>query len=133
MTTLDPASACYLPILVFDPDSPAAHLLAKQLRHCGFEADAVATHSAAETAVRIRSYGSIVVVADLRLAADFDDIAALRDVCPGTWIILISSTAYAHAEQVAFRRVVDAFLVAPFSVQDLTARLLAFARRSRPL
>jgi DNA-binding response OmpR family regulator len=93
---------------------------------------AVSTHSAAQTAARIKHYGSMVVVADLRLAADLDDTAALRNICPGTRIIVISSTAYAHAEQVVFRQVVDSFLVAPFSVEELTSRLLAFSRRSRP-
>lgn len=132
MTSFDPASECHLPILVVDPDSHAAHLLAKQLRHYGFEADAVTTHSAAQTAARIKYYGSMVVVADLRLAADFDDVAALRSIRPDTWIIVISATAYAHAEQVVFRRVVDSFLVAPFSMEELTSRLLAFSQRSRP-
>jgi DNA-binding response OmpR family regulator len=133
MRTLDPATEYCLPTLIVDRNSPAAQLLAKQLRHFGFEADAVSTHSAAQTAARIKHYGSMVVVANLRLAADFDDIAVPRNICPDTWIIVISSAAYAHAEQVVFRRAVDSFLVAPFSVEELTARLLAFARRSRPL
>src|SRR5882672_7770929 len=128
MTTFDPASGYSLPILVVDPNSPAAQQLAIQLRHFGFEADAVAAHSAAQTAALIKHYGSMVVVADLRLAAEFDDIADLRNICPDTWIIVISSTAYAHAEQLVFRRAVDSFLVAPFSLQELTSRLLAFAR-----
>lgn len=132
MSTTDASFASYLPILVVDTNGSAAQQLAEQLRHSGFQTDVATSYSAAQTAIRARHYGSLVVVADPRVAADLDCLAALRKKVPRTWIVAISSTAHPQVEQVFFRRGIDSILVAPFSVQDLTSRLLAFSHRSRP-
>jgi len=132
MSAIHTPSASYLPILVVDANGPAAQQLADQLRHSGFQTDVASSYSAAQTAVHTRHYGSLVVVADLSQPADLDCLAALRKKAPRVWIIAISSTAHAPAQQVLLDGGADSLLVAPFSVEDLTARLSAFARRSRP-
>lgn len=133
MSAVRPPFASYLPVLIFDTNGAAAQQLAEQLRYSGFQTEIATSYPAAQTAIRATHYGSLVVMADLTMTADLDCLAALRKKAPRTWIIAISSTAPPQAERVIFRRGIDSLLVAPFSVQELTSRLLAFSHRSRPL
>ena len=122
----------YLPTLVLDRNGPAAKLLADQLRHHGFTADAATSCSAALAAFRARHYGSVVVVADLSLLTDLQCISGLRLRSHRTWIIVISSDTPPDARERVFRHGADALLSCPFSMHELISRLLACSLRSRP-
>ncbi|MEP7242047.1 MAG: DNA-binding response regulator, partial [Gammaproteobacteria bacterium] len=59
-------------------------------------------------------------------------IAELRRQVPRTWMIMISATMLHDTRELFLRYGVDALLVNPFSMQELSGRLLAFSMRSRP-
>lgn len=133
MNTRSPARENYRPVLIIDVDGPAAQLLALQLRHCGFETDITTPGMEAEIALRVRHYGSMIVAVDWRPRLDLEELSRLRRKAPRTWIIAISASAHRPDEKASLREVIDAFLVSPFSVEELARRLLAFSYRSRPL
>jgi DNA-binding response OmpR family regulator len=123
----------YLPILVVDSDQPAAERLADYLRHHGFHADVATSCWSAVEAVRKSAYGTLIVVANLKQTSDLECLAVLRSEAPRTWIIVISLRTYPDARQVVLGCGADSLLIAPFSLTELWGRLLAFARRSRPV
>jgi DNA-binding response OmpR family regulator len=131
MTPFTPPLSSYLPTLVVDSNAGAANQLAEQLSHSGFRADVATSCHAAQAAARTRHYGALVVVADLSLGADLECLTSLRTRAPNTWILVISSSPQPDA-QVIFQCGADSLLIAPFSLEELTFRLSAFARRSRP-
>jgi DNA-binding response OmpR family regulator len=114
-----------------DSNGTAANQLAEQLSHSGFRADVATGCHAAQAAARTRHYGALVVVADLTLGADLECLTSLRTRAPNTWILVISSSPHPAAQQVIFQCGADSLLIAPFSLEELTFRLSAFACRSR--
>jgi DNA-binding response OmpR family regulator len=83
-------------------------------------------------AARARHFGTLVVIANLNLANDRECLTSLRRVAPRAWIIVISAQPHPDAEEVILKVGADSLLLTPFSVEDLTVRLSAFSRRSRP-
>lgn len=128
----DPSLSRYSPILLVDSDQQAAERLANYLREHGFHADIATSCWSAEAAMQKSTYGTLVVAANLKQAADRECLCALRRDAPRTWIIVISLSPYPDAQEVVFRCDADSLLVAPFSLTELCGRLSAFARRSRP-
>jgi DNA-binding response OmpR family regulator len=124
--------AAYLPVLVVDADAASAHELAAQLRHYGFESHAAISGSAAQAAIRGHRYGSLVAVMNPDQGIDLEGLVTLRRRTPRTWLIVISSSASPLADKVLFRNGVDSHLIAPFAMENLISRLLAFSQRSRP-
>jgi DNA-binding response OmpR family regulator len=121
----------YLPTLVVDSNPVKARLLAECLDEAGFPADFAASCAEAWSAVRNRHYGSMVYIGDLEDQDDFKCLVKLRGRARGTWIILIHPGGPPEAQERALRHGVDALLKAPYSLQELLARLLAFSMRSR--
>jgi DNA-binding response OmpR family regulator len=123
----------YVSTLVIDVNASAAEQLADQLNHSGFAADTATSCAAALRALRARYYGSMVFVGDVSDPQDLKCIADLRRQVPRTWMIMISATKLHDRRELFLRYGVDALLVTPFSMEDLSGRLLAFSMRSRPL
>jgi DNA-binding response OmpR family regulator len=132
MRAYDPFRATHLPILVVDADVAAAHQLATQVRHYGFESHAAISCSAAQAALRARRYGSVVAVLNPAQGIDLESLVTLRRKAPRTWLIAVSSSTSVLADSVLFRSGIDSHLIAPFSMEDLISRILAFSQRSRP-
>jgi DNA-binding response OmpR family regulator len=122
----------YVSTLVIDVNASAAEQLADQLEHSGFAADTAADWAAAVRALRAQYYGSMVFVGDVSASQDLKCIADLRRQVPRTWLITISVTKLHDTRELFSRYGVDALLVTPFSMEDLSGRLLAFSMRSRP-
>jgi DNA-binding response OmpR family regulator len=121
-----------MPTLVVDSNGAAAKQLAEQLNHSGFQADIALSCHEAHTMTRAKRFGTLVVVADLALATDLECLTRLRATAPRVWIIVISAQPHPNAQEAILRVGADSLLVAPFSVRELTFRLSAFSRRSRP-
>lgn len=123
----------YLPTLVLDADAAAAEILAEQLRLYNLPAEVATSCWAAHAAVGRKHYGSLVIVADLRLPTDLSCIAGLRARSLSSWVVVIGVTKQSpDAPQLVWRCGADALLFAPFSLTDLISRLLAFSLRPRP-
>jgi DNA-binding response OmpR family regulator len=115
-------------------DAKTAHgaLLVEQLNRAGFEADFAVSWGSAHAALGPNHYHSCVVVADLDQETDRDQIYELRRVAPLVWMIVLSDHPSERALSEARRHDLDALLLAPFSIHELTSRLAAFSLRSRP-
>jgi len=115
-------------------DAHLAHgeQLADQLSRAGFKTDFAVSWGAARAALGANYYHSCVVYADLGRGADLQQLGDLRRSALRVWIIVLTDLETQDTLDLAHRQGVDAVLSVPFSVQDLTSRLAAFALRSRP-
>jgi DNA-binding response OmpR family regulator len=118
--------------LLLDAHNEHGGQLVEQLNHAGFKTDFAVSWSAAHAALRANYYHACVVVADLGQSADLEHLDELRRAAPSLWIIVLSDLQRENALALAHRQGVDAVLAAPFSMQDLTSRLVAFSLRARP-
>ena len=121
-----------LPTLVVSSDSDKGTRLAEQLQRSGFPADTATSCWSAHQALLARFYGSLVCFVNPGCAFDLECVSTLRRRSLRSWIILVSSTAPTDTRALTIHCGADAMLATPFSVEDLIARLAAFARRSRP-
>lgn len=132
MTTSHLPLSTYSPTLVVDFNGDAAMQLAEQLSHFGFPADIAGSYQTALASARAKRYHSVVMVADLTQEIDLECLTGLRKRAHSAWIIAVSARPCTHAEQIIRRCGADSLLIAPFTVEELTYRLSAFSRRSRP-
>lgn len=123
----------YLPMLIVGAHGVASIELAEHFRNHGFSADIARSCQEAQTAAHARYYGSMIFIGDLAKPADMVCLSKLRRTSIRTWIIVISSSVPPEDRRRTARRDADAILIAPFSIEDLTSRLLALSLRSRPL
>ena len=121
-----------LPTLLVNANSGMAAQLAQQLEHAGFHAETATSCWAAHAAVLARVYASLVCFVDPNSPSDMDCVSTLRRRAPRSWIILISSSAAVDVRSLTAQCGADALVATPLSIDDLTARLAAFARRARP-
>ena len=122
----------YLPTLVVSSDSDVAARLAGQLQRAGFPAEGATSCWAAHRALLDRFYGSLVCFVNPGCAYDLECVSTLRRRSLRTWIVLVTSIAPTDAHALTTHCGADALLPTPVSIDDLVARLAAFARRSRP-
>ncbi len=120
-----------LPTLILDANPASAQLLAEQLGHAGFTSEVASTYPAATVAVRGKHYGTMILIEDPGDPENLSSIRDLRSQSPLTWLIYVSLAAPKSPRELTWRCGVDALLTMPYSVQDLAARLSAFALRSR--
>jgi DNA-binding response OmpR family regulator len=118
--------------LLVDANNEQGGQLVEQLNHAGFKTDFAVSWGAAHAALRANRYQSCIVVADLDQSADLEQLNELRRAALRVWIIVLSDLQLENALVLAHRQGVDAVLSAPFSMEDLTSRLAAFALRARP-
>lgn len=123
----------YARTLVIDAGAAQGAQLTEQLNHAGFGAEFVGNWRAAQAALGANGFNSCIVVADLDQVEDRKQLSQLRRVATRTWIIVLCDLATESAVRLARRQGVDAVLAAPISMLDLTSRLAAFSRRSRPM
>lgn len=132
MTTSHVPLSTHSPTLVVDFNGDSAKQLAEQLSHFGFQADVAGSSQTAHASARAKRYHSVVMVADLTSEIDLECLIGLRKRARSAWIIVVSVRPSTHPEQIIRRCGADSLLIAPFSVEELTFRLSAFSRRSRP-
>jgi DNA-binding response OmpR family regulator len=118
--------------LLVDADVEHGRQLVEHLNHAGFKTDFVVSWGAAHVAVSANYYHSCIVVADLDQLTDRERLDELRRAAPRVWMIVLSDHASERAQKLARRQGLDALLLAPFSMHDLTSRLAAFSLRARP-
>lgn len=117
--------------LLVDAETAHGVQLVEQLNHAGFKTDFAVSWGAAHAAFTANYYNSCVVVADLDQLADRERLDELRRAAPSVWMIVLSAHASERLQKLAYRLGLDALVSAPFSIDDLTFRLAAFALRAR--
>ena len=118
--------------LLVDARNEQGGRLVEQLNHAGFKTDFAVSWTAAHAALRANCYQSCVVIAEVGQLAEREHLGELRRVATRAWIIVLSDRPSEDTWPRAEHEGMDAVISAPFSVQDLTARLAAFSNRTRP-
>ena len=117
------------PILLFDPNPVAAHKLATQLRHAGFETYVMFDGHATVSSARGQQFASIVVIADLADSQMRRCLRELRDADSEACLIVISDPAVEGDRDVVRELGGNAMLDVPFTILDLSQRLSMISRR----
>jgi len=118
-------------VLVVDDEQSLRQVLELFFRKEGFEVDTAASLAEAEKAIEAKAYD--LVLTDLRMGKPDDGLNVLRAaVRKNPWTQVVVLTAYGTVETAkeAMKLGADDYLVKPFDVAELKARLRALLRRS---
>jgi two-component system OmpR family response regulator len=116
-------------VLVVDDEVKLARLLARGLRQAGFAADVAGTGEDALVAARATPYDAIVLDAMLPGLDGFDVCRQLRDEDNWTPTLMLTALGDVESRVRGLDGGADDYLVKPFSLEELLARLRAIARR----
>jgi DNA-binding response OmpR family regulator len=120
-------------VLLLDPDPEAAHVMASQLRHAGFETHISTSGPSALLAIRTGVFGTIVAVVDLASTECCRYLREIRQSAPRAWLVIIADPLIGRADDFLHELDGDALFAAPFAVADLTQRLSTLSNRGRPI
>ena len=116
-------------LLVVEDNVELSTLLARGLRHAGYETDVFATAAEANSALITTSYAAVIL--DLGLP-DEDGLSVLRDLrhrknpVP---VLVLTARGGVQDRVLGLRSGADDYLIKPFAFEELLARLEAHLRR----
>lgn len=116
-------------LLVIEDNDELADLLVRGLRSAGYASDRFSTVGEARNALATTSYAALIL--DLGLP-DGDGLAVLRELRhrhDSTPVLLLTARGGLHDKVTGFRDGADDYLVKPFALEELIARLEAQLRR----
>src|ERR1700742_5226666 len=116
-------------LLVVEDNATLSELLAKGLRTAGYEVDLLATASEARDALMTTSYAAVIL--DLGLP-DGDGLSLLRELRhrkDPTPVLVLTARGGLQDRVTGLRSGADDYLVKPFALEELVARLEAQLRR----
>lgn len=118
-------------VLVIEDDDDLRHAVGTSLRGSGFAVDAVADLPAADEALAVNVYDCAVFDRILRAGDALDYVRALRSR-GSTLPVLFLTGLDGVDERVAGLEAGDDYLVKPFAMRELTARVGSLCRRVAP-
>lgn len=119
-------------VLVVEDEVAIGHLVATQLEERGLAVTVVATVAAAQEALRRHAYPIVILDVTLPDGSGLEVLDALRRDGSTAHVIMLSGLR-SEADRVrALARGADDYVVKPFFVRELTARVLGVRRRSKP-
>lgn len=116
-------------LLVIEDNNELAGLLIKGLNSAGYDADRFGTVAEARAALATTTYAALIL--DLGLP-DGDGLTVLRELrhrCDSTPVLLLTSRGGLQDKINGLRDGADDYLVKPFALEELVARLEAQLRR----
>jgi DNA-binding response OmpR family regulator len=116
-------------LLIVEDNEQLARLLAKGLRAAGYETDILATTAEARTALMTISYAALIL--DLGLP-DGDGLSVLRELRhrkDPISVLVLTARGGLQDRVNGLRSGADDYLVKPFALEELVARLEALLRR----
>ncbi len=116
-------------ILVVEDDKKIAHLLELELSHEGYEVKVV--HDGYDALIELENFNPDVVLLDILLPSlSGKEIAKrLRERYPDLGIIMLTALGDVKDKIEAFNLGADDYVVKPFSIEELLARIQAVSRR----
>ncbi|MCW2927020.1 MAG: two component heavy metal response transcriptional regulator, winged helix family [Thermoleophilia bacterium] len=117
-------------VLVVEDDSALRTVLVENLQGVGFDVEGVGTGRSALAA--LHEAGADVVVLDIGLP-DMSGTAvceAVRRAFPGVAVLMLTARGEIHARIAGFEAGADDYVVKPFALRELNARIHALLRRS---
>ena len=118
-------------LLVVEDNAQLSQLLAKGLGIAGYETDLLATAAEARDALMTTSYAAVIL--DLGLP-DGDGLSLLRELRhrkDPTPVLVLTARGGLQDRVTGLRSGADDYLVKPFALEELVARVQALARRAR--
>ncbi len=116
-------------LLIVEDNEQLARLLVKGLGAAGYETDILATTAEARTALMTTSYAALIL--DLGLP-DGDGLSVLRELRhrkDPISVLVLTARGGLHDRVNGLRSGADDYLVKPFALEELVARLEALLRR----
>ena len=117
-------------ILLAEDDALLGGAIAEHLQKAGYAVDWVKDGTAADTALRAQSYDLMILDLGLPRMAGREVLANLRDRADATPVLIVTASD-AIADRVAgLDAGADDYLVKPFALAEMEARIRALIRRS---
>jgi two-component system OmpR family response regulator len=118
-------------ILIAEDDGPVAQALAWQLRHVGHEAFHFRDGATAEAAVEHEAFDLVILDLGLPVVSGLDVLRHLRERGATVPILILSASAGVDSRVRSLDLGADDYMVKPFALAELTARVRALGRRER--
>lgn len=120
-------------VLLVEDEPGIRSLVCTHLRDQGLYVTVAATIAEAEVALRLRTY--VVVILDLSLpdGSGLEILDSLQASNSRSHVIILSGSTAEASRVRALQRGADDFVVKPFYLRELTARVLAVGRRRDPV
>jgi PAS domain S-box-containing protein len=118
--------------LIVENEPGIRHLLRDQLQDRGMQVTVATTVAAATAAVTRGSYEVVVLDGTLPDGSGLDILDSLRRSGSPAHVIMLSGSTAEADRVLAFERGADDYVVKPFFMRELTARVLAARRRRDP-
>ena len=117
-------------VLIVEDDNELRGSLGQALQLSGYEVDAVADGAMADSALRVKDHYALVVL-DLGLPRQegLSVLRALRDRRDATPVLILTAMDAVERKVQALDAGADDYLVKPFSIAELEARLRVLVRR----
>lgn len=120
-------------VLVVDHDSGMRSRVRAQLQDHGIHVEDAGTVAGARAALALRSFTVVIVESTLPDGSGLDVVDHLRESGSGSHVIVVSDSTAEGDRVGALERGADDFVVKPFYLRELTARVLAVRRRRDPV
>ena len=118
-------------ILITEDDSPLAEALQFSLTQAGYAVDWVANGSAADEALKDGVFGLLILDLGLPKLDGFEVLRRLRRRNPTMPVLILSGREKPEEKVLGLDLGADDYLVKPFSLNELQARVRALLRRSQ--
>ncbi|MBV8472015.1 MAG: response regulator transcription factor [Hyphomicrobiales bacterium] len=116
-------------LLVVEDNSDLADLLTQGLQASGFSVDVVAEGEPARLAMAVRRYAAVVLDLGLPDEDGLEVLSSLRRRGDSTPILVLTARGGLDDRVAGLRAGADDYLLKPFALEELTARLEALLRR----
>jgi two-component system response regulator TctD len=116
-------------LLVVEDNDELAQLVTKGLAAAGFAADVVATAADARAALATTRYAAVVLDLGLPDEDGLSVLRALRARADGTPVLVLTARGGVQDRVTGLSSGADDYLVKPFALEELVARLHALLRR----
>src|SRR5262249_51115364 len=116
-------------LLVVEDNEELAELLAKGLRTAGFDVDLAITAVEARIVLATARYGALVLDLGLPDGNGMMILREIRDRKDPIPVLVLTARAGLHDRVTGLRSGADDYLVKPFALEELVARLEALLRR----
>ncbi|MDD4881664.1 MAG: response regulator [Gallionellaceae bacterium] len=117
-------------LLLVEDDAPLAEGLVEALSQSGYVLDWMPTGEAADTALVTQDYDAVVLDLNLPAMSGFEVLRRLRARKKEVPVLILSAREGHEARVVGLDLGADDYLIKPFNLRELEARLRALIRRS---
>jgi DNA-binding response OmpR family regulator len=116
-------------LLLVEDNASLARLTAKGLSQAGFEADIAASVADASELMAAGTYGAIIMDLGLPDGDGLSLLSAMRARADSTPVLVLTARGTLHDRVSGLHKGADDYLIKPFAIEELVARLHALLRR----